>query len=306
MPDSGYYWKVIDLGSECKTGLSDTVEAIFRSSTILGDTVVDGKKYKKIFATDDAHNIIISRGYLFEDTLNRKVYVVTDDPDDMTITGDTLLYDFNISVGSSLDNLYEFRGFGEDHPANSTVFAMDSIEIEGLYRRRIGMQYELYQCDNKKPIKIDTIYWIEGLGSTLGFTTPNILPLNPQGEYVADVLACVISNATAIFVNNHTWHTCDDILISGLSIETMELKEIIWLSPQPAKDLLYIEISDIYLNDVVSIQIFDLIGNVVNQIEYIYNGKISLELNGIDSGIYILLINTASSNRFSRKLIMQH
>ncbi len=140
------------------------------------------------------------------------IYTVLDNPSDQTITSDTLLWDFNIEVGETVDDFYEFRNFPEDYPANSIVFAVDTIEIEGTFRRRIAIQFEVFQWDFEDMIKTDTLYWIEGIGSTAGFTLNfSPLPINIAGQFAADALACIFKGDAVIYTDDAVWHTCDSV-----------------------------------------------------------------------------------------------
>lgn len=306
LPDSNYYWHVIDLASECETGSSDTIQSYFIYSTLSGDTIVDTKVYKKVFATNISNEKTYFHGYLFEDSLNRKIYVVTDDPDDHTITSVELLYDYNTEIGATVDSFYEFRGFSVEHPANSIVFGIDSVEIENSFRRRIGIQYELLQCDDENPIKLDTVYWIEGIGSSLGFTLPNLLPLNPNGELAADVLACVWKNDSLIFSNYHKWHTCDSIFIVYDEINEQVLNNSFSVYPQPADVAVYLKMNNDYMNEELSIQISDLYGRKIIYTKYLGNEIITIPIDKINPGIYILTIQIKQRALFSKELIIQH
>jgi len=306
LPDSGYYWHVIDLTSECATGLSDTIGADFIYYTISGDTTVASKKYKKVFATNDSYDFIYPRGYLYEDTINRKIYMVTDDPFDYTITGDTLLYDFNIEVGTSVDDFYEFYGFTLGDPANSIVFGIDSIEIEGSYRKRIGIKYEIHQCDDKNPVKIDTLYWIEGIGSTAGLTSPDVLPLNPGGEYAVDVLACVFKNDSVVYSNNHNWHTCDTVFIDFSSIANHVPAASLILYPQPSNYSVSLELKNNHIHGGAAIQISDIWGRLIFSTSFNSDEMLIIPTEEIISGIYILTVTSKYGLLLSSKLIVQH
>ena len=304
LPDSGYYWNVINLGTECETGSADTIQGYFLYTTIQGDTLVGAKRYKKVYATNNLKEIVYFMGYFYEDTLNRKVYVVTDNPDDHTITEESLLYDFNIGIGETVDDYFDFWTFDEDHPANSNVISVDSIEIESVYRRRIGIQYELFQCDNKKEIKIDTTYWIEGIGNTAGFTLPFLIPMN-AGEYAVDVLACVSNGAEVVFINPHEWHNCDSVFLKFIPIIDLNSEEIVTVYPQPADQLLNIELNLGSREGNFTIQILDLSGKLVYRQVY-FTADINIPVNNIQTGIYLIKIQYETGVYFSRKIIIQH
>ena len=152
--------------------------AYFDYFTIFGDTIVEGKKYRKVYLTNAFHDDFNLRGFFYEDSINRKVYLVTDDPleIDHPITADTLLYDFNIELGSTVDHFYEFRFFPDDHPANSIVIGIDSINLkvrieEGLlfnmncFSVRVNLQLVLILCIGLKvsAAQLDSLYVIERL-----------------------------------------------------------------------------------------------------------------------------------------------
>lgn len=304
LPDSGYYWNVIDLSTECETGSADTIQGLFNYTTILGDTLVGTKRYKKVYATNSLKEIVYFLGYFYEDTLNRKVYVVTDNPDDHIITEESLLYDFNIGIGETVDDYYDFRAFSEDHPANSIVISVDSIEIESNYRRIIGIQYELFQCENDNEIKIDTTYWIEGIGNTAGFTLPLFVPMN-AGDYAVDVLACVFNGDEVVFTNPHEWHNCDSVFLQFIPIIDLNSEEKVTVYPQPADQLLNIDLNLGSREGNFTIQILDLSGKLIYRQAY-FTADINIPVNNIQTGIYLIRIQYENGFYFSRKIIILH
>lgn len=310
LPDSGYYWNIIDLEVTCSVGGADTFAASFYYFTIFGDTMVEGKKYRKVYLTNALRDDFNLRGFFYEDSINRKVYLVTDDPleIDHPITADTLLYDFNIELGSTVDDFYEFRFFPDDHPANSIVIGIDSINIEGSYRRRIAIQYELFQCESEPTISIDTLYWIEGIGSTIGFSLRYRTPLLIGGDLAADVLTCVYNNNIEIFTNEHLWHSCDSIfleLFDGGNISNTILSNTFSIYPQPANTYFNLENHLEQFKNGMYVEIFDITGKIILK-QLLQNNKFnSIHTEHFSSGIYLIKIHNSNELIFSDMLIVQ-
>jgi len=236
--------------------------------------------------------------------------LVTHDPSDIDhpITTDTLLYDFNKEQGSSVDDFYELLAFPDDYPGNSIVIGIDSVNIEGSYRRRIAIQYELFQCE-REPISIDTLYWIEGIGSTIGFSLKYQVPLNVTGQYAADILTCVFNSNIEIFNNEHNWHSCDSIFIDtniGGNLSNTVLPNNFTIYPQPADAIINLENHIVQNKNGMYVEIFDMSGKTILK-QLFMNSKLnSVHTDQLNSGIYLVKIFTLNELIFLKKMIIQH
>ncbi len=153
-PDSNAVW---GMGAGCIDGNCGTGEYIRDSYS--GDTLIDGFTYKRI-----EHEVLVTAGgccyppeglgmgFLREDVSARKVYWRW--PGE---SSDTLLYDFNLDVGDTINGLFRF-------PSNDwIVVSVDSVIVDSNYRRRINFDTsDVYQCMR--------FSFIEGVGSTAGLT----------------------------------------------------------------------------------------------------------------------------------------
>lgn len=310
LPDSGYYWNVFDINTECETGGGDTLFNYLETYTIQGDTMVDGLRYLKyyqfIIAGTPLDTFYIINGYLREDSINRKIYTVTDEFLD-DFTQDTLLYDFNIEVGASIDSFYEFRYYDPEDPPNSEVIFIDSILIEETYRRRIAIQYLMYQCNGINPIVTDTMYWIEGIGSTIGITVALGFNLGSSpigGKNAANVLSCVFKGDSMIFEIPAYWYTCDSVIGVWGDVEDMFTSSDITVYPNPADAFCTIQFDRLLHSNSADIYILDFNGRVLYQESTFENMQINTAF--LPSGIYVLKFILYDGFEVNKKLIISH
>ena len=182
-PVSNAFWTEFSGGYQCNCCAD-------YSNIVSGDTLVFGQVYHKIH-THGAHYLTSPGGdcthvfsYLIdfpngafrEDTATRKVYYLPEGA-----LRDTLLYDFDLSVGDTLPETYynsSFSGF-------KFVTAIDSVAVGSLYHRRFAISTEYAP---------EYVHLIEGIGSTFGL----LAYMDPPFEF-GTFLACFSKNGYTVY-----------------------------------------------------------------------------------------------------------
>jgi hypothetical protein len=250
---------------------------------IAGDTVIGGNHYRKLLSTGydclawdttggSAVNKFFNRpsGAFREDTALRKVYYVPKDS-----SNESLLYDFNLSVGDTLPLAYN------NWDTTITVTSIDSILMGSDYRKRFWLSIPSFNL----PTGYGSL--IEGMGSTFGFYDRIVTPFE-SGNY----LNCFTVNGQTIFLDStgHCIHT--------LGISEINKNSSLLISPNPAHNKLNVECK--LLN--AELRIYDMMGRKVMNAE-IGNSKLEI---GIDfpPGIYFVRVSDGQ-NAVVQKLIIE-
>ena len=179
--------------------------------TIAGDTVINGKKMKKVYET------VYYSAAIYEDTLNAKYYVVYENS-----TEEKLFMDFSANEG-------------------------DLINVSNNYRTVEVQIHEVFFDENgRKIVRVkacDVIQdnWVEGIGSVSSVLFPAIstycwsdVPESPFSRVVVE---------DSIVYELITAEICD-YYYRGVSINDTKTDANICIYPNPAKDFLIIDAED--------------------------------------------------------------
>lgn len=234
-----------------------------------GDTIINNLNYHKVFKSEEEIPITWTLEGCIREDQNKKVYF-------NKWGNDYLKYDFGCEIGDTID-VYD-----NNYPTQVLVESIDSINIQGDYRKSIMLKYVGY----------NTIYeqWIEGIGSNRG-----ILESGTAG-YVGGWrwFLCMSKNGELIYMNPN-YNSCY-LVTTGIK-EMNDLK--IETFPNPVKDKLTIKTTD--PNQINTITITDLLGHKIKN--FVYNSPV-LDMSGLSSGIYILRLQF--ENRvIVRKIIIE-
>lgn len=127
-----------------------------------GDTIIEQEKYKSLYlqviftypeyrVTRGFHSAWQEQGkkvYVWNGYLNRK----------------ELYYDFSLKKDDAMPNIYD-----EPEDAIGTVTDEDTIEVNGIKRRRLVVNYEYEERGRQQVAKA---YWVEGIGSSHALSSP--------------------------------------------------------------------------------------------------------------------------------------
>lgn len=247
--------------------VSNSSTEIYR---IGGDTLVDNLLYHQVYTTRDTSglNWRLSIDLLREDTTTKRVYWKAGSQDEF------LLYDFSLEVGDTIPFQISF-----DFVCDVFVHSIDTVTLEnGEQRRRLNLgdqSYGLYSGD----------YWIEGIGSNHG---PFFYRYCATDQNF--ILLCH-SDAEGILFSNSSEGCFIATSVSNILPPDIEV------FPNPFTDEIQIKFEETSLS---SIQILDIMGRQVLEEKDVYN---VINTSMLESGTYILLLQTTEGRTFSQKLI---
>ncbi|MFL5764811.1 MAG: T9SS type A sorting domain-containing protein [Bacteroidia bacterium] len=263
---------------------------------IPGDTIIASNSYHKIYRTQivtgeyyyspsgpfsivDGPRMTDTNLYVGafrEDTLKHIYYY----PDTATVTGEQLLYDFNLTVGDTLPSYNSGYFAGTNY-----VSALDSILIGGAYHKR-------YHISNPSGY-IDFVQIVEGVGSTFGLLENLIDPF----EW-SDNLICFSRRGVKVYSPDTT--TTDCSLPVPLGISEAQTKPEIRIFPNPTSGQIEIEASGFYGK---TLRITNMLGEVVYVTKM--ENRVSLDLTSLPKGVYFLKAISDEGQTSTQKIILQ-
>ena len=214
----------------------------------------------------------ITFAHIRQDSIAKKVFIY-----DWATQQDTLLYDFNLTVGNPLPHTYN----NPNYP-NVIVNSLDSILLLDGYHKR-------YNLDLGVP-PFDSVAIIEGIGSTFGLTVPLV------GHFEnGDAILCFSQNNVTIYPNASA--SCD--LTVGIATEKKE--QALNIYPNPTNNFIHIQ------NKFVSpllVTVFSSYGAVIQQRTLAKEAAEVIDLSSLSKGIY--MVTGQSGKHFvSQKIIKQ-
>lgn len=259
------------------------------------DTIISGKTYSQI------EEVIHNEPYLGgirNDTAGRKVYFI-----EKGKTKEYLMYDFSLSVGDTAKSVFVLNGSISD-TANYVVTNLTAIWDGTKFRKGIVGRYFKGTF-----VSYRTVVWIEGIGSQTGLLPYPYLFVCPDQDLIC------FQTDTALY-NEDFYHadtlkkttslsTCADYLaFYTLSMEEVTAqKDGIVIFPNPSYNhSAVVAIPD--AKDVQSIIVTDVQGRILQQQNYYSQPSIHLDLNNLNSGMYIVQIQQ-KNKVISKKLIVQ-
>ena len=226
-PDSNAYWnsyKSWMVNSNPPVGVD-----VIIWDWIVGDTVIGSFTYKKIkeytYCQNNAATTLGLAALLRQDSIQKKVFLFNGH-------GDTLLYDFNLSVGDTIPKWY----INTTYPQNK-ISSIDSILIGTTYRKRFNIS--MGGCCGPQSL-------IEGIGSTMGL----FLPLD-QGVEHGSTLQCFSHNGQTLYPNS-TGSCNFDVGINNI-IHQNDFS----ISPNPTSGIFNVQMSKF---ENVQMEIYNVMG----------------------------------------------
>ncbi|MBL4705705.1 MAG: T9SS type A sorting domain-containing protein [Flavobacteriales bacterium] len=242
---------------------------------LVGDTTIGTMTYNKLYANnrpedfpyfDTAFNLPTARymGAIREDSV-KKVWMRT--PSD---TVDILYYDFGLNVGDIFCFNRSFFPSGGTGCLNDPVSWIDSLLVDGAYRRRINFQ--------------SGESWVEGIGSLTGwFEWPYI----GSEEYA---LWCYSEHQIQLY-GVSSCH-CDTYIGTGIDDANFNLNLTIY--PNPFNDEFIISISE----PVGYYQVNDVSGRLICTGE-LDGSKTAVNMKNQSAGVYFInIISPQSSQQY--------
>jgi hypothetical protein len=278
-PNDSAYWKV-EVGSvECVDpyGVSDVCYE--QQYFLSGDTTIGDQSYKKVYSSMRYRSNLNTwtyyyNGYfgaIYSDNEANKVYWRP-----ASSFQDTLLYDFNLSVGETLPESYVYD------PEVAGIIQIDDIDTSTIN----GQSIVRYHMDNAG---FGLEYILQGIGSTLGL----LEPITPFFEHHFTLLCFQNYETSLTYPENGDCDVFTDI--SSYSAEENNIS----IYPNPANGILNIDNAS-----VSHIQIFSITGLLISESE-IKTDHFELKLKGVPEGMYFLRFEKDLEIK-ALKIIVQH
>lgn len=253
------------------------IGGIFNSTEIFytsGDTLFDDQNYKKIYVSFDSLTSSSYKGALLEE--NNQVYYIDGNGNQ------GLLYDFNLETG---DTTYVITDFSYDDELMTIVELVDTVEIDGVLRKRLWLQ-------NEEGMSMDDC-WIEGIGSNNGplYTFIHLHLICPWWQ-----LSCCFENGIPVFEDENL-----ECYMTNVGFDEFDANQII-IHPNPINsgEKLYIQIND----QINFIECFNIWGKRM----FMQLGQMKPELEvcipDLPKGIYLFHIHSDQSKKMVKKIMI--
>lgn len=235
----------------------------------VGDTIVNGNTYKVL----DGYHYISKTFWLRENVQEKKVYIKTilNEP-----TEETLLYDFNLEVGDSMQLFNPITPF----PDEAGYFTVDSIKIQPILNEQTGkFFYFSPSISNEEAYGMFPI-WVEGVGSLSMITAAAGTPDYDETGQVA----CFWKDQSLFYHDPSRLEKCESVL---------NTKEQVLSQAQ----LALTKQKTIWINraeNIQSITIYDGQGRQMHTEEFNQNKTIQIDVKHFPAGVYYL---NATENR---------
>ena len=248
-----------------------------------GDTIVDAMNYKVL---DGYH--FISRGFLLrEDVTEKKVYLKTILPSGIR---EYLLYDFSLEVGDSIDIKNPASPFIED----AGYYKVDAITLLPLVDSNLYRHFYLSPAASNTISENDAI-WVEGVGSLSLINAPGGDPdVNSAGR-----VACMFKDGVSFYADLDIIEDCEDIILDKpLFQPTINNSKII-------NGLVINEFSVINIQPFFALAIYNLNGQLLQQVNLNNQNKVTLNLSGYKPAMYLIILKSQDATHQVLKALVK-
>ena len=268
-PDSSAMWKMHHVSSGLCPGVAEDLYSII----ISGDTLINAQKYQKLNVSgvqiiSSSGNWICPntalgyKGAVREDSANRKVFFIP-----KTTNTEQLLYDFNMQVGDTV------KGYTAAPPSSpDKVISIDSVMTSLGFRKR----WNINTCYG--------ISLIEGIGSMYGLIEKSPGCVTDQAYYS---LVCFQQNGAGVYPA----FSANCSMVTGVNSQDALLPEI-KLYPNPASDILNIELPEIENIGSANIQVYNYLGaEMRSSFMAVSPGNGKIDVSALPKGIYMISVS---------------
>ena len=248
-----------------------------------GDTIVDAMNYKVL---DGYH--YISRGFLLrEDVTEKKVYLKTILPSGIR---EYLLYDFSLEVGDSINIKNPASPFIED----AGYYKVDAITLLPLVDSNLYRHFYLSPAASNTISENDAI-WVEGVGSLSLINAPGGDPdVNSVGR-----VACMFKDGVSFYADLDIIEDCEDIILDKpLFQPTINNSKII-------NALVINEFSVINIEPFFALAIYNLNGQLLQQINLNNQNTVTLNLSSYKPAMYLIVLKSQEATHQVLKALVQ-
>jgi len=241
---------------------------------LTGDTLIGSYTYKKIqeytYCQNNGSTTFGYAGAIRQDTSQKKVFYRLP-----STTKDTLLYDFNLSVGDTIPQNSYING------GSNIISSIDSILVGTTYRKRFNIT-----------MSFSTESLIEGIGSTMGL----LLPLSEGVEH-SSFLYCFTQNGQNLFINPNGF--CSS---NPLNVSEQDKKFLLTVSPNPFCEQTTLQTDNLFKN--ATLTVYNSFGQEVKEIKNISGQAITLFRDDLPSGLYCIRLTEGNKIFATDKLVV--
>jgi hypothetical protein len=214
-------------------------------------------------------------GAFREDTISKRIYFM--EPGNTT---DTLLYDFNLSVGDTLPDSY----ISDQSVYHNIIASIDSVLVGGTYRKRFNINEGTSTY----------VSLVEGVGSTFGFLGVLIPPFESQS-----VLDCFKLSDTLAYQPSGGLG-CSSLALTVAKLN--DLEQAVYVYPNPGRGNFKLSMS--FLKENMSMEVRDVFGKQIMDTK-IKSISTEIDLGSQPAGVYFLQISDSKGNSVTKKIIKQ-
>lgn len=250
-----------------------------RTIACMGDSIIDGVTYKKLYSSFEENPVNWSLTFLAREDDSMKVW-----KRNTVLNIDRLVYDFSLSVG----DMATFHWWSYEDPYTMIVDSISEIIINGTPRKQIW-----FMPTGAHPVLKEA--WIEGIGSNLGLIYSGLMGV--VGGWYG--LLCVSENDNSIYKTDlENFYGCYYVYNGpGSTIENE--KQDILIYPNPASDKVTVE-----GDNIKTITVYNIIGQEIEIIKVDNEAKKDITISSYENGVYIFRINTTEGNIFQKRIII--
>ena len=213
------------------------------------DTLINSISYTKVNECEGAYH-----GALRE--VGLEVWYV---PKDSTV--EYLIYDFSVTPGEVLQNVYFEQGGFSPMVQDLTVVDVTTVQINGV--DHIAVDF------GSGP----GFFWIEGIGSTSGFLCE---PWQNISQYMVKLECMSLAGIT--------YYPSYSLVVCPMDLGFDDVHQSFSFSPNPVKDVLNVS----YQSAPVRVQLYDPLGRILKVNCTQTSEGIEFDMRGLEPGIYIL------------------
>lgn len=236
------------------------------------DTIINGLTYSKVMLNKKSYH-----GALRD--ANGKVYYIP-----ANTTTDLLVYDFTLKKGDNIE-VFSFNWTNTNNTiglhVSSQCLSVDSINIKGVYRKRINFT---------------GVSWIEGIGNSSGLFTPTAIC---TCDHDMNRLVCMSDQDTTLFPS-FSIGGCEMPIIKG--INSVTANTAVELFPNPNNGKFQLKVGN---KQWSSLEIADLLGKVIYTLQSANSKVIDIDISSAKPGIYFTRLRDSDGNVSVQKIIKE-
>jgi hypothetical protein len=246
-----------------------------------GDTILDGRTYKKIYHSFyDSSFTYSNSNYIcgIRDSSDGKTYFRPKMEDH-----EEILYDWNLNVGDSIF-MYtsccgvltsSFQTFYNNFPDKDVISAVDSVLINGVYRKRIQLIHW------GQPVQL---FWIEGIGCNAGLFNNSAVSGGSETQF-GDKLMCFHHYIDTLVYSQFPYDTNDIegscFYSPGVGFENVELIETAIVFPNPSSNFINMQTTTL---ESQYFYLTSMSGKIIGR----YPANSSVDISYLPAGIYLI------------------